>query len=74
MITPGIYKHYKGNNYEVLGTVTHSETLEKLVLYKALYEPYEMWVRPIEMFSEVVDKPEYNYKGARFQLIEEYDS
>jgi len=70
----GIYKHYKGNNYEVLGTVTHSETLEKLVLYKALYEPFEMWVRPIEMFSEVVDKPEYNYKGPRFQLIQEYDS
>jgi len=50
----GIYEHYKGNRYEVLGEVTHSETMERLVLYKALYGEYGLWVRPKEMFRETV--------------------
>lgn len=50
----GRYKHYKGNYYEVLGTVTHSETLEKMVLYKQLYGEGSMWVRPVAMFLENV--------------------
>ena len=56
---PGKYRHYKGKFYEVLGTVRHSETLEELVLYKALYDSPEfgkdqLWVRPLKMFSENV--------------------
>lgn len=53
-IKKGIYKHYKGNNYEVIGTAKHSETLEDLVVYKPLYEhsDTEYWVRPISMFND----------------------
>jgi len=57
--TPGTYQHYKGNLYEVLDTVVHSETLEELVLYKPLYATeYQfngrLWVRPLAMFMETV--------------------
>lgn len=54
---PGIYKHYKGKRYEVIGTAQHSETLEKLVVYKALYQPEgeNLWVRPLAMFFEEVE-------------------
>lgn len=48
----GRYKHYKGNYYEILGTVTHSETLENMVLYKQLYGEGALWVRPLAMFFE----------------------
>ena len=51
----GTYQHYKGGNYEVLGIGTHSETEEKLVVYKALYAPYEIWIRPYEMFFETTE-------------------
>lgn len=50
----GIYKHYKGNLYEVFMTVQHSETEEWMVVYKALYGDEGMWVRPYEMFMEKV--------------------
>ena len=49
-ITPGLYRHYKGNLYEVIGAATHSETEEPLVVYRALYGVRGMWVRPFEMF------------------------
>lgn len=55
VIKLGKYRHYKGNNYEVLGLVNHSETLEKLVLYKALYSDFSLWVRPLVMFNEKVE-------------------
>lgn len=53
----GRYRHYKGMQYEVLGTVRHSETLELLTLYRALYGEHGLWVRPTAMFNEdlVVD-------------------
>ncbi len=53
---PGKYKHYKGNFYEVIGIARHSETLEEMVVYKALYLPegQNLWVRPASMFSEMV--------------------
>lgn len=56
MIQPGIYRHYKGKLYEVIGTARHSETLERLVVYKALYQPEgeNLWVRPEKMFLEKV--------------------
>ena len=51
---PGLYRHYKGNLYEVLDTVRHSETLEPLTLYRALYGEGGLWVRPAAMFMEDV--------------------
>lgn len=52
---PGFYRHYKGGEYEVLGAVRHSETLDVLVLYRALYGERGLWVRPHAMFfSDVV--------------------
>jgi hypothetical protein len=50
----GIYRHYKGGMYEVVGTVRHSETLEPLTLYRALYGQMGLWVRPAAMFNESV--------------------
>jgi cyclomaltodextrinase len=50
----GKYRHYKGNSYEVIGVVRHSETLEELVLYKQLYGEGGLWVRPLLMFTETV--------------------
>jgi len=55
MIHPGIYRHYKGNTYQVLGVAKHSETEEDLVVYRALYGEWGLWVRPLEMFSEKVE-------------------
>ena len=51
----GRYRHYKGNEYEVLGVVRHSETLAPLVLYRPLYNDSGLWVRPYAMFFEAVD-------------------
>ena len=48
----GLYRHYKGLMYEVLGTVRHSESLEPMTLYRALYGERGMWVRPAGMFEE----------------------
>jgi len=53
-IKPGIYRHYKGKDYEVIDTVTHSETMEALVLYRTLYGEYDLWVRPYDMFTESI--------------------
>lgn len=52
----GLYKHYKGNLYEVIGVARHSETLEELVVYKATYQPEgeNLWVRPKAMFDETI--------------------
>ena len=54
-IQTGIYQHYKGAEYEVLGQVKHSETEEELVVYRALYGDFGLWVRPLAMFQELVD-------------------
>lgn len=50
----GVYRHYKGNFYELLYIATHSETLENMVVYKALYGDGKIWVRPLSMWSEIV--------------------
>ena len=51
---PGRYRHYKGMEYEVIDTVRHSETLEPMTLYRALYGEHGLWVRPAAMFLEEV--------------------
>ncbi|MFC5524931.1 DUF1653 domain-containing protein [Rhodanobacter ginsengisoli] len=53
--TAGIYRHYKGQRYRVLGTARHSETLEPLVVYQALYGDHGLWVRPASMFNETIE-------------------
>ena len=53
-IKVGKYRHYKGNLYEVIGVANHSETLEKMVVYRALYGERELWVRPASMWNEIV--------------------
>ncbi len=68
-IKPGKYRHFKGNDYEVIGIAHHSETMEELVVYRALYGEHGLWVRPASMWEEVVDRD--GYHGTRFQFIEE---
>lgn len=51
----GRYRHYKGNEYELIGIANHSETLEKMVIYRALYGEGELWVRPLSMWGETVE-------------------
>ena len=53
-IQSGVYRHYKGGLYEVQGVVRHSETLQPMVLYRALYGQRGLWVRPFDMFLETV--------------------
>jgi hypothetical protein len=52
---PGLYRHYKGNLYQVIDTVRHSETLEPMTLYRALYGEHGLWVRPAAMFLEEIE-------------------
>ena len=54
-IPPGRYRHYKGNEYTVLGVARHSETLEELVVYRQEYGERGLWVRPAAMFAETVE-------------------
>ncbi len=55
-IKPGRYRHFKGNEYEVLFTATHSETMEPMVVYRALYGERGIWVRPAAMWNETVER------------------
>lgn len=69
-ILPGIYQHYKGKQYRVIGEVKHSETLEDLVLYEPLYDSIsKYWVRPKKMFEEEVEID--GKKTPRFKFISE---
>jgi hypothetical protein len=63
----GVYQHYKGNRYEVTGFATHSETLETMVIYKAMYGERTTWVRPLEMFTEEIEVDGNTVK--RFEYI-----
>lgn len=70
LLKKGIYQHYKGNLYEVLGVAHHSETLEEVVVYRLLYGDYGHWVRPASMFYENVEYPNHEI-GPRFRFIGE---
>lgn len=68
-VVPGIYKHFKGKQYRVIGVARHSETLEELVVYEALYEnkTSRLWVRPLSMFADFVEVE--GKKVPRFELV-----
>ena len=55
MISLGVYRHYKGNYYKVIGFAKHSETMEDMVIYQAIYGERGIWVRPLFMWSELVE-------------------
>lgn len=68
-IRPGRWQHFKGNEYQVIGVAQHSETLEPLVVYRALYGDGGLWVRPVAMWLETVERdgqtiPRFTYIGA----------
>lgn len=68
-ITPGRYRHFKGKEYEVLGVARHSETEEELVVYRALYGDFGLWVRPVSMWNETVERDGKTFR--RFTYIGE---
>lgn len=65
----GIYRHFKGMEYELLDVASHSETLEPMVIYRALYGEHSLWVRPASMWNEQIDRDDYH--GPRFVYIGE---
>ena len=67
-IKPGKYRHFKGNCYEVIGVGRHSETMEEMVVYRALYGEHGLWVRPAAMWTEHVERD--GYSGPRFVPME----
>lgn len=67
-LKPGRYRHFKGKEYEVFGVATHSETEEPMVVYRALYGDRGLWVRPLSMWCETVDRD--GYHGPRFYFVE----
>ena len=68
-IKPGLYRHFKGNEYELIDIARHSETMEPMVVYRALYGEGGLWVRPASMWNELVDRD--GYRGPRFLYIGE---
>lgn len=69
MPLPGLYRHFKGNEYELLYIAKHSETLEEMVVYRALYGEGGIWVRPAAMWSEHISRD--GYEGPRFAWLGE---
>ncbi len=67
-IRKGRYRHFKGNEYEVIGIAMHSETNEEMVIYKALYGENGLWVRPASMWNEVIERDGKVFR--RFEFIE----
>jgi hypothetical protein len=68
-IRPGRYRHFKGGEYQVLFLARHSETLEPMVVYQALYGERGIWVRPASMWEERIERE--GYSGPRFLRLEE---
>lgn len=55
-LKPGRYRHFKGNEYDVIGVAKDSETLQAMVVYRALYGEHGLWIRPLSMFTEVIER------------------
>lgn len=68
-LRPGRYRHFKGKDYELLGTAVHSETGEPMVVYRALYGDRGLWVRPAAMWNETVEREGRTFR--RFTYIGE---
>ena len=68
-LKPGVYRHFKGNLYRLITVARHSETLEEMVVYQALYGEGGFWVRPAAMWDEIVEKEDYT--GPRFTWVGE---
>lgn len=68
-LRPGKYRHFKGNEYLLIGVASHSETMEPMVVYKALYGDGGLWVRPASMWDEWVERD--GYRGPRFIYVGE---
>lgn len=66
-IRPGIWRHFKGNRYQVIGVAKHSETLEDMVVYRALYGEGGLWVRPASMWLENVERDGKTYQRFVFE-------
>ena len=66
-IKPGRYRHFKGREYEVIGLARHSETQEEMVVYRALYGDFGLWVRPVSMWNETVERDGKTFR--RFTYI-----
>ena len=66
-LQPGVYRHFKGKEYLLLGLARHSETLQTMVVYRALYGEGGLWVRPAAMWEETVTRE--NYTGPRFTYL-----
>ena len=69
VLRPGRYRHFKGGEYEVLGVARHSEGLEDMVVYRPLYNDTGLWVRPLSMFTETVERD--GKTQPRFTLLKE---
>ncbi len=67
-IIPGKYRHFKGNEYEVLSIARHSETMEPMVVYRALYGDHGVWVRPAEMWNETIEREGKTYQRFEREL------
>lgn len=71
-IKPGIYRHYKGREYQVYDVAKHSETEDEVVVYRCLYGNHDLWVRPLTMFLETVEVD--GNKQPRFEWVREAQS
>ena len=70
-LRPGVYQHFKGMNYSVIGVAFHSETFEEVVIYRKMYEDCGFWVRPLKMFLEKVDVDGQKVLRFRFMCKDE---
>lgn len=66
-LRPGIYRHFKGNLYEVMTVARHTETEEEMVVYRALYGDFGIWVRPLAMFTEQIERD--GQRIMRFEFV-----
>jgi hypothetical protein len=68
-VSPGIYKHFKGHVYRVIGTAKHSENLAEHIVYVSITDPEDIWVRPADMFLDIIERD--GNKFQRFELLED---